>query len=129
VRIDRRRLEDPAGLAREVRRLVPGGADVAEQVAGILAAVAAGGDAALIEHTARFDVAGHPLRVTADELATAATVAVGLAKLLVHRGLTTDLEHQLADEALAIELSSRSDDFKEHGKARKERRDPDFTGR
>jgi 2-(1,2-epoxy-1,2-dihydrophenyl)acetyl-CoA isomerase len=63
------------------------------------------------------------------ELARSATVAVGLAKLLVHRGLTLDLERQLADEALALELSSRSEDFAEHWRARREKRDPDFTGR
>jgi 2-(1,2-epoxy-1,2-dihydrophenyl)acetyl-CoA isomerase len=63
------------------------------------------------------------------ELARSATVAVGLAKLLVQRGLTLDLERQLADEALAIELSSRSEDFAEHWRARREKRDPDFTGR
>ena len=63
------------------------------------------------------------------ELADAATVAVGLAKLLVHRSLTVDLERHLADEALAIELSSRSDDFKEPGRARREGRAPDFRGR
>jgi 2-(1,2-epoxy-1,2-dihydrophenyl)acetyl-CoA isomerase len=63
------------------------------------------------------------------ELASAATVAVGLAKLLVHRSLTVDLERHLADEALAIELSSRSDDFKEPGRARREGRVPDFRGR
>jgi 2-(1,2-epoxy-1,2-dihydrophenyl)acetyl-CoA isomerase len=64
-----------------------------------------------------------------DELASAATVAVGLTKALVHRGLTTDLAHQLADEGLAMELSSRSEDFREYGRARGEKRDPDFTGR
>jgi 2-(1,2-epoxy-1,2-dihydrophenyl)acetyl-CoA isomerase len=63
------------------------------------------------------------------ELAGAATVAVGLAKLLVQRSLTVDLERHLADEALAIELSSRSDDFKEPGRARREGRAPDFRGR
>ncbi len=51
-----------------------------------------------------------------DELASAATVAVGLSKLLIHRGLSVDLERHLADEALAIELSSRSDDFHEHAR-------------
>ena len=51
------------------------------------------------------------------ELAAAATVAVGLAKLLIHRSLTADLEHQLADEGFAMELSSRTDDFKESGRA------------
>jgi 2-(1,2-epoxy-1,2-dihydrophenyl)acetyl-CoA isomerase len=64
-----------------------------------------------------------------DELASAATVAVGLSKLLIHRGLGVDLERHLADEALAIELSSRSDDFHEHARARREKRDPKFEGR
>jgi 2-(1,2-epoxy-1,2-dihydrophenyl)acetyl-CoA isomerase len=63
------------------------------------------------------------------ELAAAATVAVGLTKLLVQRSLTADLERQLADEALAIELSSRSADFQEYARARQERREPDFEGR
>ena len=65
----------------------------------------------------------------AAELATAATVAVGLAKSLVQRSLTADLDRHLADEAMAIELSSRSADFKEASRARREGRDPDFTGR
>jgi 2-(1,2-epoxy-1,2-dihydrophenyl)acetyl-CoA isomerase len=63
------------------------------------------------------------------ELASAATVAVGLSKLLIHRGLGVDLERHLADEALAIELSSRSDDFHEHARARREKRPPTFGGR
>jgi 2-(1,2-epoxy-1,2-dihydrophenyl)acetyl-CoA isomerase len=64
-----------------------------------------------------------------DELASAATVAVGLSKLLIHRGLGVDLERHLADEALAIELASRSDDFHEYARARRDRRDPKFQGR
>jgi 2-(1,2-epoxy-1,2-dihydrophenyl)acetyl-CoA isomerase len=64
-----------------------------------------------------------------DELASAATVAVGLSKLLIQRGLGVDLERHLADEALAIELSSRSDDFHEHARARRDKRDPNFQGR
>ena len=64
-----------------------------------------------------------------DELASAATVAVGLSKLLVHRGMGVDLECHLAEEALAIELSSRSDDFHEYARARREKRDPKFEGR
>jgi 2-(1,2-epoxy-1,2-dihydrophenyl)acetyl-CoA isomerase len=63
------------------------------------------------------------------ELASAATVAVGLSKLLIHRGLGVDLEAHLADEALAIELASRSEDFHEYARARQERRDPKFEGR
>jgi 2-(1,2-epoxy-1,2-dihydrophenyl)acetyl-CoA isomerase len=64
-----------------------------------------------------------------DELASAATVAVGLSKLLIHRGLGVDLERHLADEALAIELASRSDDFHEYARARRDKRDPKFQGR
>jgi 2-(1,2-epoxy-1,2-dihydrophenyl)acetyl-CoA isomerase len=64
-----------------------------------------------------------------DELASAATVAVGLSKLLIHRGLSAGLEGHLADEALAIELSSRSEDFHEHARARRDKRDPKFRGR
>jgi 2-(1,2-epoxy-1,2-dihydrophenyl)acetyl-CoA isomerase len=63
------------------------------------------------------------------ELARAATVAVGLTKLLVQRSFTVDLERHLADEALALELSSRSTDFQEYARARAERREPDFEGR
>jgi 2-(1,2-epoxy-1,2-dihydrophenyl)acetyl-CoA isomerase len=63
------------------------------------------------------------------ELAGAATVAVGLTKLLVQRSLTVDLERHLADEALAMELSSRSTDFQEFARARRDHREPDFDGR
>jgi 2-(1,2-epoxy-1,2-dihydrophenyl)acetyl-CoA isomerase len=62
-------------------------------------------------------------------LAAAPTVALGLTKLLVHRGLTADLDRHLADEAWAMEVSSRSDDFKEYGRAAREKRDPAFEGR
>lgn len=63
-----------------------------------------------------------------DELAQAATVSVGLAKLLVQRATGSSLEQHLADEAFAIELASRSDDFKEAGRAGREKRPPRFTG-
>ena len=63
-----------------------------------------------------------------DELASAATVAVGLTKLLIHRGLRVDLERHLADEALAIELSSRSDDFHEYSRARPREARPEVRG-
>ncbi|HZJ26112.1 MAG TPA: enoyl-CoA hydratase-related protein [Acidimicrobiia bacterium] len=64
-----------------------------------------------------------------DELASAATVAVGLTKYLVHRGVTADLDAQLGDEGLAMELASRTEDFREYGRSRGERRDPDYRGR
>lgn len=63
------------------------------------------------------------------ECASAATVAVGLAKLLVHRGLGVDLERHLAEEALALEVASRSADFHEYARARREQRPPRFEGR
>lgn len=64
-----------------------------------------------------------------DELARAATVAVGLTKLLVQRSLTLDLERHLADEAFAMELSSRSEDFHENARSKREKRAPEFRGR
>ena len=72
------------------------------------------------------DAAGESLL---ERLAGAPTVALGLTKLLVHRGLTADLDRHLADEAWAMEVSSRSDDFKEYGNAAREGRDPQFRGR
>ena len=63
------------------------------------------------------------------ELSGIPTVAAGLAKTLVHRALTADRPRHLADEAMAIELSSRSEDFAEASRARREKRDPEFTGR
>jgi 2-(1,2-epoxy-1,2-dihydrophenyl)acetyl-CoA isomerase len=63
------------------------------------------------------------------ELAEAPTVALGLSKLLIQRGLERDLHAHLADEALALELSSRSEDFAEYRRAQREKRDPNFRGR
>jgi histidinol dehydrogenase len=51
------------GLAAELRALVPGGASVATDVEKIVAAVRAGGDAALRDFVARFDGYDGPLRV------------------------------------------------------------------
>lgn len=65
----------------------------------------------------------------AGELAAAATVSVGLSKLLIQRSLTTDLAHHLYDEGLSLELSSRSEDFHESTRARRDGRDPEFRGR
>ena len=75
---------------------------------------------------AELDAAGEEL---VGRLAAGPTVAIGLTKLLVHRGLTADIDRHLADEAWAMEVSSRSEDFKEYGRAAREKRDPDFEGR
>ncbi|NRA07075.1 MAG: enoyl-CoA hydratase/isomerase family protein [Myxococcales bacterium] len=64
-----------------------------------------------------------------EQLGEAATVAVGLSKWLVGRGLATSLDDALANEAFALELSSRSLDFKEGMKALREKRKPGYTGR
>src|SRR6185437_14749625 len=64
-------LGGPVRAAERLRGLVPAGESVAAQVAEILAAVRAGGDAALAELTARFDTGGRepaPLLVEPEKL-------------------------------------------------------------
>jgi len=65
----------------------------------------------------------------ARRLADGPTVALGLTKWLVHQGAGLDLERHLANEALAMELSSRSNDFREGIAAMREKRAPRFEGR
>jgi histidinol dehydrogenase len=107
VRIERRRLDDPAELAREVRTLVPAGADVSEAVTAIISAVRDRGDAALREYTDRFDAPGHALEATADELAWADAslpadvragleVAVANVAQVAHAAVDDDREIRLA---------------------------------
>lgn len=62
-------------------------------------------------------------------LASAPTVALGLTKWLLQSGNGLDLDRHLHNEALALELSSRSEDFKEGLRAFRDKRDPEFTGR
>ncbi len=64
----------------------------------------------------------------AREFAAGPTVALGLARQLVHRNLTSDLSEALEREALTEELAVRSNDFKEGMRAFSERRDPDYSG-
>ncbi|MFM8303172.1 MAG: enoyl-CoA hydratase/isomerase family protein [Actinomycetota bacterium] len=63
------------------------------------------------------------------DLATKPTVALGLAKWLMFTGGSVPFEQHLANEAFAMELSSRSEDFREGFAAWREKRDPDFSGR
>lgn len=63
------------------------------------------------------------------ELAGGPTVALGLTKWLLHQGEGRSLEAQLADEAFALELSSRSEDFRTGLRAFAEKRSPEFRGR
>ncbi|MBM3675886.1 MAG: enoyl-CoA hydratase/isomerase family protein [Actinobacteria bacterium] len=64
-----------------------------------------------------------------DALAAGPTVALGFTKRLLHAAATADLDAHLRDEALALELSSRSDDFREGIAAFREKRPPRFEGR
>jgi 2-(1,2-epoxy-1,2-dihydrophenyl)acetyl-CoA isomerase len=57
------------------------------------------------------------------------TVALGLAKWLLHAGSGLTLDQHLSNEAFALELSSRTDDFREGMTAFGERRPPEFRGR
>jgi 2-(1,2-epoxy-1,2-dihydrophenyl)acetyl-CoA isomerase len=63
------------------------------------------------------------------QLASGPTVALGLTKWLLASGTTATIDEQLHNEALALELSSRSEDFREGLGAFKDKRPPDFTGR
>lgn len=63
------------------------------------------------------------------ELAAGPTVAIGLMKRGVNAALDGGIVEAMEAEAMALELSSRSGDFREGLAAFKERRDPDFRGR
>jgi 2-(1,2-epoxy-1,2-dihydrophenyl)acetyl-CoA isomerase len=62
-------------------------------------------------------------------LASGPTVALGLTKWLLHEGEARALDAQLRDEAFAMELSSRSEDFREGLAAFRDKRNPEFKGR
>jgi len=64
-----------------------------------------------------------------DQLATGPTTALGLTKWLLNSGASANLDAQLANEAYALELSSRTDDFREGLSAFREKRAPRFEGR
>ena len=63
------------------------------------------------------------------ELRSSATVALGLTKHCINGALDGSLTEAMAAEAMALELSSRTADFREGLAAFSERRDPTFEGR
>jgi 2-(1,2-epoxy-1,2-dihydrophenyl)acetyl-CoA isomerase len=63
------------------------------------------------------------------QLASGPTVSLGLTKWLLHVAPSSSFEGHLHDEAMALELSSRSEDFREGFAAYKQKRPPRFTGR
>lgn len=62
-------------------------------------------------------------------LAESPTVALGLTKWLLQSGNGLDLDRHLQNEAMALELSSRSEDFREGLAAFRDKRDARFSGR
>jgi 2-(1,2-epoxy-1,2-dihydrophenyl)acetyl-CoA isomerase len=64
-----------------------------------------------------------------DRLAAGPTVALGLTKWLLVAGQSETLEAHLQNEAMGLELSSRSEDFREGMTAFGEKRPPEFGGR
>jgi 2-(1,2-epoxy-1,2-dihydrophenyl)acetyl-CoA isomerase len=74
-------------------------------------------------------ILGRELSGAEAEAWASATVSVGLTKRLLNAGMGRDLHSHLADEAFALEVSSRSSDFREGLRAFVEKRDPEFEGR
>jgi 2-(1,2-epoxy-1,2-dihydrophenyl)acetyl-CoA isomerase len=78
-------------------------------------------------------VAGGELETAVGELvgklASSATVALGLTKWLQHAGARCPLDAHLRNEAFAMELSSRSEDFRIGMRALVDKQVPVFTGR
>lgn len=65
----------------------------------------------------------------AARLAAGPTVALGLTRKLINEAADAGLREQLEREAFALELSSRSPDFREGLRAFVDKRDPAFEGR
>ncbi len=98
----------------------------------LLGEAVSGADAAacgMVHRAVPADALAGEVQSLVDRLAVAPTVTIGLTKWLLHAGDTAPLREQLQNEALAMELSSRSDDFKEGLAAFVGKRPPEFKGR
>lgn len=86
-------------------------------------------DWGMVHRAVPADALGAAAAEVVDALAGGPTVALGLTKWLLHAAAAADLDTALANEALALELSSRSEDFREGLAAFREKRPPRFSGR
>jgi 2-(1,2-epoxy-1,2-dihydrophenyl)acetyl-CoA isomerase len=75
------------------------------------------------------DQLGSAAEVLIADLSESPTVALGLTKWLLQSGNGLDLDRHLQNEAMALELSSRSEDFREGLAAFRDKRDARFQGR
>lgn len=83
----------------------------------------------LIHRAVADELVDDAARDLARELAAGPTVALGLAKWLLNAGSATDLSTHLRNEAFSLELSSRSEDFREGLASFREKRPPTYGGR
>ena len=107
------------GLVRARRMLLLG-----EEVSGEQAA-----DWGLVHEVVEDEALEAATEEITRRLAESATFALGLTKWLMHRSLDLDLADALSNEALALELSARSRDFKEGLAAFAKKRPPRYEGR
>ncbi|ONH27566.1 enoyl-CoA hydratase/isomerase family protein [Pseudofrankia asymbiotica] len=86
-------------------------------------------DWGLIHASAPADELDATAATVIEQLATGPTVAIGLAKRSLNRNLENSFAQALENESLALELSSRTADFREGLAAFTTRRPPSYTGR
>jgi 2-(1,2-epoxy-1,2-dihydrophenyl)acetyl-CoA isomerase len=85
-------------------------------------------DWGLINHVVDDSAVSDRVSTIASDLAQRPTFVFGVTKQLLRRGLSRGLDETLREEASMIELTIRSDDFKEGMRAFADRRPPEFTG-
>jgi 2-(1,2-epoxy-1,2-dihydrophenyl)acetyl-CoA isomerase len=83
----------------------------------------------MVDRAVEADKLDDEVAALVEQLAAGPTVTLGLTKWLLASSSTTPLPEQLQNEALAMELSSRSEDFRDGLAAFVEKRSPNFTGR